>query len=258
MARYCIHLAYNGSNYCGWQRQPNVASVQQTLEDAFSTLLRRRVAIVGCGRTDTGVHASDFFAHFDADGPLPEQLLFKMNSFLPPDVVLFDLFPVPETFNARFSATARTYHYHVSTARLPFRQGLYNRIYFEPDVETMNRAASVLMQYDDFTSFAKLHTQVKTNICHVSQAEWRREGAELVFAVTANRFLRNMVRAMVGTLLDVGRGALTVDGMRTIVERRDRCAAGTSMPPQGLFLAHVAYPWKEILGREPDFERHKE
>lgn len=245
MTRYAIHLAYHGANYCGWQTQPELPTVQLTLEQALSTLVRRPIAIVGCGRTDTGVHASDFYAHFDLEEALPDNLVFKLNSYLPPDIAIFDLRAVPSDFHARFSATARTYQYHVSNKRLPFRQGLYSRIYFNPDVEAMNLGAKVLMEYEDFTSFAKVHTDTKTNICHLSEAHWDIEGDELVFTITANRFLRNMVRSVTGTLLDVGRGKLSLDGLRAIVERKDRRAAGVSMPPQGLFLTHVEYPWQQ-------------
>ena len=241
MMRYLIHLAYNGANYCGWQTQPQLPTVQYTIEQALTTLLRTPVAIVGCGRTDTGVHASDFYAHFDLEEPMPDNLVFKLNCFLPPDIAIFDISPVADNFHARFSATARTYQYHVSSARLPFAQGLYNRIYFEPDMEAMNRAAEVLMEYTDFTSFAKLHTDNKTNICHLREAHWDRVGKQIVFTITANRFLRNMVRAVTGTLLDVGRGKLDIDGLRAIIEKKDRCAAGVSMPPQGLFLTKVEY-----------------
>lgn len=188
MARYFIHLAYNGACYHGWQTQrvatevertaplqPGLPTVQQTLEDALSMLLRQPIAVVGCGRTDTGVHASDFYAHFNADGNLMGgcgELAFKLNSFLPQDIAIFDIFPVSDNAHARFDATARTYQYHVSDRRLPFRQGQYCRIYFRPDIDKMNEAAKVLMEYDDFTSFAKLHTQVKTNICHLTEAHW--------------------------------------------------------------------------------------
>lgn len=243
MARYFIHLAYNGTNYCGWQIQPQLPTVQLTLEQALTTLLRTPIAIVGCGRTDTGVHASDFYAHFDC--PLSfesQQLVFKLNSYLPDDIVIFDIFQVADNAHARFDAVARTYQYHVSNQRLPFRQGLYSRIYFQPDLEMMNTAARVLMEYEDFTSFAKLHTQVKTNICHLSEAHWDRVGEEWIFTIRSNRFLRNMVRSVTGTLLDVGRGKLTIEGLREIVERKDRCAAGVSMPAQGLFLTKVEYP----------------
>lgn len=239
--RYLIHLAYNGTNYCGWQTQPNLPTVQQTLEAALTTLLRTPIAIVGCGRTDTGVHASDFYAHFDTAMLVPDNLVFKLNSYLPPDIAIFDIAPVADNFHARFSATARTYKYYVSTARLPFRQGLYCRIYFEPDIRIMNEAAKALMEYDDFTSFAKLHTDNKTNICHLTEAHWDREGEMLVFTITSNRFLRNMVRSVTGTLLDVGRGKLSIDGLKQIVEQKNRCAAGVSMPAQGLFLTKVKY-----------------
>lgn len=244
--RYAIHLAYNGTNYCGWQTQPELPTVQFTLESALSTLLRIPIAIVGCGRTDTGVHASDFYAHFDLDGPLADNLVFKLNSYLPPDIAIFDIFPVADNFHARFSALSRTYKYYAANVRLPFSQGLYCRIYFNPDIDAMNEAAKVLMQYDDFTSFAKLHTDNKTNICHLTEAQWSREGEMLVFTITSNRFLRNMVRSVTGTLLDVGRGKLTIDGLRAIVEQKNRCAAGVSMPAQGLFLTNVAYEWSKL------------
>ena len=246
--RYFIHLAYNGANYCGWQTQPGLPTVQQTLEEALTTLItdaesrHNPVAIVGCGRTDTGVHASDFYAHFTTPDPIDtERITFKLNSFLPADIAIFHIFPVADNAHARFDATARTYQYHVSNQRLPFRQGLYSRIYFHPDIDLMNRGAEILMEYDDFTSFAKLHTQVKTNICHLTHAHWEQDGEELVFTIRSNRFLRNMVRSVTGTLLDVGRGKLSLDGLRQVIERKNRCAAGVSMPPQGLFLTKVEY-----------------
>ena len=247
MSRYFIHLAYNGANYCGWQTQPGLPTVQLTFENALSTLLREKIAVVGCGRTDTGVHASDFYAHFDSESEIDgEQLTFKLNSFLPADLAVFEIFKVKENAHARFDATARTYQYHVSDRRLPFRQGLYSRIYFSPDIQAMNEAAKVLMEYEDFTSFAKLHTQVKTNICHLSLAHWDSVGEELVFTIRSNRFLRNMVRSVTGTLLDVGRGKLSIDALRRIIEQKDRCAAGVSMPPQGLFLTKVDYNFDDI------------
>lgn len=245
--RYAVHLAYNGANYCGWQTQPGLPTVQKTLEEALSTLMRQDIAVVGCGRTDTGVHASDFYAHFDSISEVDNNLVFKLNSFLPPDIAIYDIIPVADNFHARFSALSRTYQYHVSDKRLPFAQGLYSRIYFQPDIDAMNRAADVLMTYDDFTSFAKLHTDNKTNICHIVKAHWDKVGEELVFTITANRFLRNMVRSVTGTLLDVGRGKLDIDGLRTIIERKDRCAAGVSMPAQGLFLTRVEYYMNEYL-----------
>lgn len=246
MGRFFIHLAYHGGNFCGWQTQPGLPTVQQTLEGALSTLLRQPIAVVGCGRTDTGVHASDFYAHFDLNEPNASMalndLVFKLNNFLPPDIAIFDIFPVADNAHARFDATARTYQYHVSDRRLPFRQGQYCRIFFRPDLDKMNEAARVLMEYDDFTSFAKLHTQVKTNICHLSEAHWDVVGEEWVFTIRSNRFLRNMVRSVTGTLLDVGRGKLSIEGLREVVEKKNRCAAGVSMPACGLFLTKVEYP----------------
>lgn len=264
MGRYFIHLAYNGACYNGWQTQPELPTVQQTLEEALSTLLRQKIAVVGCGRTDTGVHASDFYAHFDVDTFDVDKLIssrennvdnvstyqrinlstlrFKLNNLLPPDIAIFDIFPVADNAHARFDAVARTYQYHVSDRRLPFRQGQYCRIYYRPDLALMNEAAQVLMEYEDFTSFAKLHTQVKTNICHLTHAEWTEEGDEWVFTIRSNRFLRNMVRSVTGTLLDVGREKLTINGLREIIEKKDRCAAGVSMPACGLFLTKVEYP----------------
>ncbi|MBR1798573.1 MAG: tRNA pseudouridine(38-40) synthase TruA [Bacteroidales bacterium] len=247
MSRFFIQLAYNGAAYCGWQTQPGLPTVQQTLEEALSTLLRQTVAVVGCGRTDSGVHASDFYAHFDAQVADPEMLTFKLNSYLPADIVVYRIFAVRSNAHARFDATARTYHYHVSDRRLPFRQGLYARIYFRPDLDAMNEAAQLLTTYDDFTSFAKLHTQTKTNICHLSHAQWTEEVDGWCFSVRSNRFLRNMVRSVTGTLLDVGRGKLSIDGLREIVERKDRCAAGVSMPAQGLFLCKVEYNFDSLM-----------
>lgn len=248
MGRYFIHIAYNGASYNGWQTQPGLPTVQQTLETTLGILLRQPVAVVGCGRTDTGVHASDFYAHFDVkeDGEKcvmdSTGLVFKLNNMLPPDIAVYDLYEVAPNAHARFDAVARTYQYHVSDRRLPFRQGQYCRIWFRPDLDRMNEAARVLMEYDDFTSFAKLHTQVKTNICHLSEAHWDTVGDEWVFTIRSNRFLRNMVRSVTGTLLDVGRGKLSIDGLREIIEKKDRCAAGVSMPACGLFLTKVEYP----------------
>lgn len=263
MGRYFIHLAYHGGSYNGWQTQPGLPTVQETLERALSTLLREKIAVVGCGRTDTGVHASDFYAHFDVSdecGVMSDEcgnLVFKLNSFLPADIAIYDIFPVADNAHARFDAIARTYQYHVSDRRLPFRQGQYCRIYYRPNIELMNEAARVLMEYEDFTSFAKLHTQVKTNICHLSEARWEEvplspadssprigeQQYEWVFTIRSNRFLRNMVRSVTGTLLDVGRGKLSIEGLREIIEKKDRCAAGTSMPACGLFLTKVEYPY---------------
>lgn len=245
MGRLFLHLAYDGTAYNGWQVQPGLPTVQGVLQHALSLILHQPLNVVGCGRTDTGVHAADFYAHLDIHDPsLPslDVLLFKLNNILPSDIVIFDIFPVPDNAHARFDAVARTYQYHVCHHKLPFRSGHYCRIFYEPDIDLMNQAAQILMQYDDFTSFAKLHTQVKTNICHLTEAHWDRVGEELVFTIRSNRFLRNMVRSVTGTLLDVGRGKLSLDGLRQIIESKDRCAAGVSMPACGLFLTKVEYP----------------
>ena len=240
--RYFIHLAYNGTNYCGWQTQPDLPTVQLTLEQALTTLLRQPIAVVGCGRTDTGVHASDFYAHFTTEQPVDcAQLTFKLNSLLPADIAIFNIFPVRENAHARFDATARTYQYHVASQKLPFRQEFVCRVFFDLDVEKMNAAAEILYQYEDFTSFSKLHTQTATNNCNVMYAHWNVIDNELIFTIKANRFLRNMVRAITGTLIDVGRGKITLDDFRNIIESRNRCNAGTSLPAKALFLTEVEY-----------------
>lgn len=237
-----MHLAYNGAPFCGWQRQPNAPSVQQRLEEALALVLRAPVPITGAGRTDTGVHARCMYAHFDWDQTLPQQLLRSLNHLCGKDIALYDIFPVSDDMHARFSATSRTYRYYVSMVKDPF---LYPYSWFCPaplDIEAMNRAAAVLIQTEDFTSFAKLHTDTKTNICHVTEARWEADARSAVFTITADRFLRNMVRAVVGTLVEVGRGKLSLPQFKDVIERRDRCAAGNSMPPQALFLERITYP----------------
>ena len=244
MQRYFIYLSYDGANYHGWQVQPNGESVQACLERALSILLRRETDVTGAGRTDAGVHAALMVAHFDAEQTLDCTLMVdKLNRLLPPDIAIHALRPVRPEAHARFSATSRMYRYYVTIAKDPFRQQYHLRLFHEPDFHEMNRAATVLMEYLDFTSFSKLHTDVKTNICHVTEAQWTRlDAVTWVFTIRADRFLRNMVRAIVGTLLDVGRGKLTVEGFRHIIEVKDRCRAGTSAPAQALFLADITYP----------------
>lgn len=244
MQRYFIYLAYDGTAYHGWQVQPNGISVQECLMKALSTLLRRQVEVVGAGRTDAGVHAALMVAHFDSETPLDEALMTdKLNRLLPPDIVVFRLCPVVPEAHARFSATSRTYRYYVTTAKDIFHRPYRCRLFHTPDFALMNRAAATLMDYTDFTSFSKLHTDVKTNNCKVTLAEWTQvDDSTWVFTIRADRFLRNMVRAVVGTLLEVGRGKLSVDGFRRIVEQKDRCKAGTSAPAGALFLVDVTYP----------------
>ncbi|MBR4199194.1 MAG: tRNA pseudouridine(38-40) synthase TruA [Bacteroidales bacterium] len=243
--RYFMHLAYNGTPYHGWQIQPNAPTVQQTLEEALSIFCNEKINIVGCGRTDTGVHATNFYAHFDTQQQFDENqlthILYKVNAFAGENIAVYRIFPVADDFHARFSATARTYQYHVATQKLPFRQEFVYRIFFDLDVEKMNAAAEILYQYEDFTSFSKLHTQTATNNCNVMYAHWDEIDNELIFTIKANRFLRNMVRAITGTLIDVGRGKITLDDFRNIIESRNRCNAGTSLPAKALFLTEVEY-----------------
>ena len=244
MRRYFLTLGYDGSAYHGWQQQPGAVTVQECLDKALSVLLRTDVEVVGAGRTDAGVHARTMVAHFDAETDVDcPQLVYKLNRLLPPDIAVRECREVDATLHARFSAVSRTYHYYVHTAKDPFVRHSSYFLPYTPDFERMNRAAEVLMQYTDFTSFSKLHTQVKTNLCTVTQARWERVGEQQWrFVVTANRFLRNMVRAMVGTLLMVGRGALDEDGLRAVIEGRDRCKAGDSVPAHGLYLVDIQYP----------------
>lgn len=245
MRRYFIRLSYKGTKYHGWQIQPNAISVQEVLNKAVSTLLREEVSVVGCGRTDTGVHASDFYAHFDIVGEQKidcEYLGFKLNRFLPEDIAIKKIFRVKDEAHTRFDAISRTYHYFITKEKSPFRTESHWKNAYELDVTKMNEAANILFDYVDFTSFSKLHTDVKTNNCKIYQAEWKETEDELVFTVKADRFLRNMVRAIVGTLVEVGRGKLDLEGFRNVIESKNRGKAGTSVPGHALFLAEIEYP----------------
>ena len=242
MARYFMTLAYRGEPFHGWQVQPGAVSVQEVIERALETLLRRPTPIVGAGRTDAGVNASMMVAHFDADRPVEPRAL---NSLRGPDIAVYSVRRVHDDAHARFDATSRTYHYKVIERKSPF---LYPLAWFTPrplDYEAMNRAAALLLDVEDFTSFAKLHSDAKTNICHVTRAEWVPDPTTggMTFIITADRFLRNMVRAVVGTLVDVGRGKLSVSDFADIIAAKNRCAAGTSMPPHALYLHSVTYPY---------------
>ena len=240
--RYFIEMAYNGTPFSGWQVQPGQSTVQGVLEHALTLLLREPVAVTGCGRTDTGVHARQFFAHFDTELQLDTmRLCDKLNSFLPKEIAIYRIFPVANDLHARFSAVSRTYCYYVAPHKECFRFPYTCRVFQPLDVEKMNEAAAILLKTDDFTSFSKLHTQVNNNRCKVTEAYWREEDGLLVFTITADRFLRNMVRAVVGTLLQVGRGKLSVEEFGQIVGRKDRCAAGDSAPAHALFLERVVY-----------------
>ena len=249
MLRYFIDLAYDGTAYHGWQVQPNGNSVQEELQRALSTLLRREVEVVGAGRTDAGVHAEHMTAHFDHDFPLDTaRTADKLNRLLPPDISVYGVRPVKADAHARFDALWRTYRYYITTAKSPFSRGYRYRLFHQPDFERMNEAAATLFLYRDFTSFSKLHTDVKTNNCRIMQAQWTQvDNDTWVFTIQADRFLRNQVRAIVGTLLEVGRGKLSVEGFRRIIEQKDRCQAGTSVPGQALFLVDVGYPVELFL-----------
>lgn len=244
MARYFIYLSYDGSNYHGWQIQPNAATVQETLEKALTLLMRQPVEITGAGRTDTGVNASTMVAHADFPGEIDcKQTVYRLNRMLPPDIAIHSIKPVTETAHARFDALSRRYRYHISTAKNPFTRRYSCRVTGELDFEAMNSAAATLPEYTDFTSFSKLHTDTKTNNCKVTKAHWvQTSESEWYFEIEADRFLRNMVRAIVGTLLMVGRGKISVEGFREIIEKKQRSEAGDSALAQALFLEEVKYP----------------
>ncbi len=241
--RYFIELAYNGKAYFGWQFQPDAVSVQETLEKALYVLLQAPTPVTGAGRTDTGVHATRYYAHFNAE-EIGDQgsLVYKLNSILPEDIAVYDIFKVPRDAHARFDALSRSYKYYVIQRKDPF---LNERAYFvknELDLEAMNKAAQLLKNYIDFKCFSKSRTDVKTYNCKISEAYWEKTGDLLIFHITADRFLRNMVRAIVGTLLDIGLHKMQVEHLHSIIEGRDRQQAGTSVPAKALFLTGITYP----------------
>lgn len=251
--RYFIQLSYDGTGYHGWQVQPNGVSVQEVLQKALSTLLRQPTEVTGAGRTDAGVHASMMVAHFDwpaahegegcEEAPLDcTQLTYKLNRLLPPDVAVQAVRPVGPEMHARFSATRRTYHYYIHTRKDPFLRGYSWQVNVPLDFALMNEAAQVLLEYSDFTSFSKTGTDVKTNICQLTEARWEQlKPGEWRFTVSANRFLRNMVRAIVGTLVEVGRHRMTISQMRHAIEAKDRQRAGESAPGHALYLTNIEY-----------------
>ncbi|MGN0186706.1 MAG: tRNA pseudouridine(38-40) synthase TruA [Paludibacteraceae bacterium] len=242
--RYFITLAYRGTNYCGWQMQPNGVSVQQVLTDALCVVLREPVHVVAAGRTDAGVHAAKMVVHCDVVSPIDDvsRCVAHLNGLLPADMAVYAIQPVPDALHARFSAVSRCYEYHVSLCKSPFIIDLAWSLPFVPDFDAMNAAAALLLEYRDFTSFSKKHTDVKTNLCTVTDAHWeQRSDNEWVFCIEANRFLRNMVRAVVGTLIEVGKGKMSLDDFRRVIELRNRCVAGMSVPACGLYLVDVKY-----------------
>jgi len=247
LSRYFIQLSYKGTAYHGWQVQPNAVSVQELLDKALSTFFRQKVETLGCGRTDTGVHASDFFAHFDLlnhtiDTEHPRELN-SVNALLPFDIAIKQFIKVTDTAHARFDATERSYEYHIHSHKNPFKQDFSWLVKESLNISAMNKAASILFEYIDFSCFSKSNTQVFTNNCKISRAEWIKTDDGYIFHITADRFLRNMVRAIVGTLTDVGRGKLQPDDLHKIIQSKNRSHAGTSVPACGLYLTSIKYPY---------------
>lgn len=241
--RYFIRFSYDGSQYHGWQRQPNALTVQQVLEEALTTLLRVPVSLVAAGRTDSGVHAREMYAHTDLD-PISDkmQLQYRLNALLPEDIAIRDILPVSDTAHARFDAVERTYEYWIIQEKDPFLLPGAYYLQHPIHVDAMNQAASILREYKDFRCFSRSNTDVKTFLCDIREARWEYRGPLLVFTVSADRFLRNMVRAMVGTLLEIGKGRLAVADVNGIIKSRDRRQAGVSVPAKGLYLTRVCYP----------------
>lgn len=258
--RYFVSLSYRGARFCGWQIQKNGPSIQEEMERTLAILLGTPTPVTGAGRTDTGVNASNYIAHFDSDGDTlltldPKEFIYKFNAILPPDITVHDIYRVSDDAHARFDAVSRTYQYFVHTVKDPFAAEFSYPFYKSVDIDRMNSAAALLLGTKDFSSFEKLHGGNTTSICTVTQAGWKRaaEGGDniaacgnnhLVFTVTANRFLRNMVRAMVGTLLEVGSGKREPESIPALLERKDRCSAGQSVPGNALFLKHIEYPYE--------------
>ena len=241
--RYFVTFSYDGTRYHGWQIQPNGDSVQERLQWALSTLLRENITVTGAGRTDAGVHARKMVAHFDRKNMVDcSQLAYKLNKILPCDIAVQRVEQVSDDMHARFSATSRTYHYYIHTEKNPFLRAYSCELHYPLDFMKMNVAARLLLEYEDFGAFCKSHADVKTTICHIMVAEWHIiSDTSWYFEITANRFLRNMVRAVVGTLIDVGRGRLSIDEFRKVIEGKQRTEAGESMPANALFLEDIRY-----------------
>ena len=247
--RYFVHLAYKGTNYHGWQIQPNAVTIQQTLNEALSVILRENINLIGAGRTDAGVHASSFYAHFDLNAEQnidTNHLVFKLNCYLPRDIAIYNIYPVSDNAHARFDAISRTYQYYMFTRKNPFNPDTSYFLFKRVNVEKMNEACSLLKKYNDFTSFSKRSTETKSNLCDIYRAEWIKKGDKLTFIIAANRFLRNMVRALVGTMIEIGEEKLSLEDFTDIIEGQDRSLASYSIPANGLFLTDIQYP-KSVL-----------
>ncbi|MCZ8196929.1 MAG: tRNA pseudouridine(38-40) synthase TruA [Flavobacterium sp.] len=242
--RYFIQISYNGTNYHGWQQQPNASSVQETLNKSLSTVLNCKIDCMGAGRTDTGVHATQMYAHFDCDElQNTTSIIHKLNSFLPQDIVVHDLIQVHEDAHARFDATKRTYEYHIHSFKNAFFQNKSWYFHQKLNVDLMNQACKILFNHTDFQCFSKVHTDVNTFDCKIYEAFWKQENANLIFTISADRFLRNMVRAIVGTMVNVGLEKITLEEFQTIIESKDRNKAGFSVPAHGLYLTEIKYDY---------------
>ena len=241
--RYFIEIAYNGKNYHGWQMQPNEVTVQEVLEKTMTTILREEIKVMGAGRTDAGVHAKQLFAHFDFDKiENITELQFKLNSFLPKDISVQSIFQVKEDKHARFDALEREYEYIITLKKNPFLEDFAHLIHYRPNIDLMNEAANELLNYKNFQCFSRSNTDVKTYNCKIEKAYWKEENSQLIFTISADRFLRNMVRAIVGTLIDVGFEKTSLEDFHEIIKSKDRSKAGTSAPAKGLYLTKVVYP----------------
>lgn len=241
--RYFIQLQYKGTNYHGWQVQPNATTVQATVQDALSKILGQPMEIIGAGRTDTGVHASFFIAHFDTGNQVDTtRLCHSLDRIVPHDISIQKVFPVSDDVHSRFSAISRTYKYFINQRKNPFMIETSTYLWGNIDIDLMNHACKILFNHSDFTSFSKLHTDTATNNCHIMLATWETTDSGIVFTIKADRFLRNMVRAIVGTMLDLGRHKITLRQFEDIIISKNRCSAGISAPPQGLFLVDIEYP----------------
>jgi tRNA pseudouridine38-40 synthase len=251
--RYFIFISYKGTSYHGWQIQPNSVTVQQILEEALSVVLNEKISTIGAGRTDTGVHATFFCAHFESISPdLLEirNLVFRLNQYLPPDISVSSIKKVLPDANARYSAISRTYKYYISRTKDPFFDNSSWYLHGQIDIAAMNKACALLSDHSDFTSFSRLHSGAKTNICKIYNAGWKESDNRLVFTIKADRFLRNMVRAIVGTMVEIGFGKMDLKVFEEIILAKDRCKAGKSAPAKGLFLVDIEYP-EEIFTPQP-------
>lgn len=239
-----MQLAYNGSTYHGWQIQPNATTVQETLQNALRVILKNNISVTGAGRTDTGVHASFYVAHFDIHKQLEDinSIIKKLNGYLPKSIVIHNIFEVEYNVNSRFSAISRTYKYLIHCNKMPFLNEYSYYLHKKPDIKKINEACSILYQYKDFTSFSKLHTNVKNNNCRIKYAKWENNDNQYIFTIKADRFLRNMVRAIVGTMIDLGLEKITTNDFKAIIESKNRSNAGYSVPGNALFLTDIEYP----------------